>query len=160
MFYFCSWKPGIKKIKKWQCGQFFDLNPTCASVGHNTNLIQRQQSIFSIIYTLRSSSMSVLNFLLNQWQNNWWLIITNSANILFLRELQTHLIGGAKDSSFGLNHLIKTFYQKKVFNSVIISKPRCSLAAYNYTIGENWPFLFDRGFCLHFHIILGRRSVF
>ena len=76
---FAHEKPEIKKIKKWQCGQFFDLNPTCASVGHNMNLIQRQQSIFSIIYTLRSSSRSLLNFLLNQWQNNWWLIITNSA---------------------------------------------------------------------------------
>ena len=92
---------------------------------HNTNLIQRQQSIFSIIYT----SMSLLNFLLNQWQNNWWLIITNSANILFLRELQTRLIGGAKDSFFGLNHLIKTFHQNSIqlCNNFWTSMLSCSI---------------------------------
>ena len=41
-------------------------------------------------------------------------MITNSSNILFLHELQMHLIGGAEDSFFGLNHLIKRLHQNTI----------------------------------------------
>ena len=111
---FCSWKPEIKKNLKMAMWSvlWFESDLCICWTQHESN--STTAVLFSIIYTLRSSSMSLLNFWLNQWQNNWWVMITNSSNILFLHELQMHLIGGAEDSFFGLNHLIKMLHQNTI----------------------------------------------